>query len=251
MQLSSARKVLASCLVIPPVLWALSTLIGPDLGTGSSTADQLKSLNKIAQHKGAYVASNLLFLFAAMLFIAATYGIVHVYRGRKVGVGQVAGVLLAIAMAVFFAFYGIGLIQYEMVSRAEFRGPVSQLLFARLLHFEQSSGLGTVLFIVFLVGIVLGPVLLGIAMIRRRNVPLWAGILIIVSGPIGFFATGKVGGTIEQVVVLVGLTPLALLIWRMSDEQWDAPREIAGARPDRLAKPEPVVPGPAPPAPAV
>jgi hypothetical protein len=246
MTLSSARKVLASCLLVPPVLWAVSSLIGPSTSNGNSTADQLKDLNKIAAHKGAYVASNLMFLAGAALFIIATYGIVHVYRGRKVGVGQIAGGLIAIGMAVFFAFYAFGTTEYEMVNHAVFRTPAVKLLFAQLLHFGTSSGPGSVLFIAFILGIVVGPILLGIAMVRRRNVPLWAGILTIATGPIGFFVNGKVGGAIFQVVLLAALTPLALLIWGMSDDDWDAPREIAGARQDRPATPEPPAPTPAP-----
>jgi hypothetical protein len=246
MKLSTARKVLASCLLVPPVLWAASSLIGPSTGNGSSTADQLKDLNKIAAHKGAYVASNLMFVVAAMLFIVATYGIVHVYRGRKVGLGQIAGGLIAIGMAVFFTFYGFGVTEYEMVNRAEFRTPTTEHLFAQLLHFGQSSGPGAVIFIAFILGLVVGPILLGIAMIRRRNVPLWAGILTIATGPIGFVVNGKVGGAIFQLVLLTALAPLALLIWGMSDDEWDAPRDVAGTRRGRAAEPEPTAPTPAP-----
>lgn len=240
MSLSSARKVLASCLVVPPVLWAISSLVGPSTNNGSSVHDQLKNLNKIAGHKGAFVVSSILFLVAAMVFLIATYGIVHVYRGRKLGIGQVAGGLVAIAMSVMFMFYGFGISNYEMVNHAQFRTPAIQHVFAQLNHFGQSSGPGAIVFIAFILGIVLGPILLGIAMIRRRNVPLWAGILVLLTGPVGFFANGKVGNTIFQVVLVVALTPLALLIWRMSDEDWDAPREIAGARHDRPATPEPI-----------
>lgn len=246
MSLSTARKVLASCLVVPPVLWAVSSLVGPSTGNSSSVHSQLKDLNKIATHKSAYVISNIMFLVGAAVFLVATYGIVHVYRGRKVGVGQVAGGLIAIAMSVFFMFYGFGITQYEMINHAQFQNVASRLQFAQLLHFSQNSGPGTIVFIAFILGIVLGPILLGVAMIRRRNVPLWAGILVILTGPVGFFVNGKVGNAVFQVVLLVALAPLALLIWRMSDEEWDAPREIAGARQDRGVTAEPVTPSPAP-----
>ena len=246
MSLSTARKFLASFLLVPPLLWILSSIIGPDTPEGSSTKDQLKTLNDIATHKSAYVTSNIMFLVAALIFLIATYGIVHVYRGRKVGVGQVAGGLIALGMAVFFAFYAFGTLQYEMINHAEFKTVGTQLLFARLLHFGSNSGAGSVLFITFLVGLVLGPVLLGTAMIRRRNVPVWAGILTIVTGPLGFFVSGRAGNIVEQVVLIVALAPLAVLIWRMTDEQWDAPRDIAGARQDRPAPPEPATSAPAP-----
>jgi hypothetical protein len=181
-----------------------------------------------------------------MIFLIATYGIVHVYRGRKVGVGQFAGGLIAIGMSVFFAFYAFGITSYEMVNHAEFKNLATQHEFARLLHFGMNSGPGGILFLAFLLGLVLGPILLGIAMLRRRNVPMWAGILTIVTGPAGFFVSGKAGNAIFQVVLLAALAPLALLIWRMSDEDWDAPREVAGARQDRSVTPQPAAPTPAP-----
>jgi len=246
MKLSTARKVLASCLVVPPVLWALSTLIGPDTPDGSSTKDQLTTLHKIADHKSAFLTSGILFLVGAFLFLIATYGIVHVYRGLKVGVGQVAGGLLGIAMSVFVMFYGFGVTQYEMVNHAEFKTVTTQLSFARLEHFSQNSGPGAIVFIAFLLGIVIGPILLGIAMLRRRNVPVWAGVLTILTGPVGFVISGKAGQTIFQAVLLAALAPLAMLIWRMSDEEWDAPREVAGARQDRPVAPEPAAPAAAP-----
>ena len=247
MKLSAARKVLASCLLLAPVLWALSSLIGPSTGNSSSTTGHLKDLRKIAAHQGAFITSSVMFLVGAVVFIVATYGIVHVYRGRKVGIGQVAGGLIAIGMAVFFSFYAFSVIDYEMVKHAAFRNPATQLLFAQLLHFSQSSGPGAVVFIAFIVGIVVGPMLLGVAMIRRRNVPLWAGILTIITGPFGFFANGRVAGAIFQLVLLVALAPLALLIWRMTDDEWDAPREVAGAREGQppLTQ-EPSAPTPAP-----
>lgn len=246
MQLSTARKILASFLLIPPVLWFASNLIGPDTGDGSSTKDQLKTLGKISQHKSAFVAASIMFLVGAIVFIIATYGIVHVYRGRKVGVGQVGAGLIAIGMAVFFAFYAFGTVQYEMINHAQFKTAQNQLLFAQLLHFGQQNGPGAVLFLAFLLGLVLGPILLGIAMIRRRNVPVWAGVLTILTGPVGFFANGAVASAVVQVVLFAAFAPLALLIWRMSDEEWDAPRDVAGARRGGPVAPEPVAPAPAP-----
>jgi hypothetical protein len=248
MNLSAARKFLATCLLLPPVLWAVSSLVGPSIGNSSSTTDQLKDLHKIAAHQGAYIASSVMLLVAAALFIIATYGIVHVYRGRKVGVGQIAGGLIALGMAVFFSFYAFAITEYEMTKHAAFRHPAQQLLFAHLTHFAQSGAPGAPLFIVLIVGTVVGPILLGAAMIRRRNVPLRAGILTIVTGPVGFFATGRVGNAVFQLILLVALAPLALLIWRMTDGDWDAPREIAGARrgqPPLTSDPAGPVPAPA------
>src|SRR5207249_538956 len=132
--------------------------VGPSTSDSSSTSSQLKDLDKIAAHKGAYVVSNIMFLLGALLFLVATYGIVHVYRGRKLGVGQVAGGLLAIAMGVFFMFYGFGITEYEMINHAEFGNPSTQHVFARLLHFSMSSGPGAIVFITFILGIVLGPI---------------------------------------------------------------------------------------------
>jgi len=246
MSLSFARKFLASFLLIGPALWIVASLIGPNTDHSdkhNTTANQLKDLNSIAAHKSAYLAAGTIFLVGAILFLIATYGIVHVYRGRKLGIGQVAGGLLAVGSAVFFAWYAFGLTQYEMVTHSQLTA--ERAIFAHFNQLANSPSAGAPLFFASLVGVILGSILLGIAAIRRRNVPLWSGVLLIVSGPATWFTNGQVASTIAQVVLLVALAPLALLIWRMSDEEWDAPREIAGQRKPKPVA-EPAAPAPAP-----
>lgn len=243
---SFARAVLAGCLVAAPVLWAIATLVGPNTDHGSSAAEQLKDLNAVAAHKGAYVASNTVFLLGGLVLILGAYAIVHVYRGRKIGVGQVAGVLLGLGGAVMFAWYSFGAIEYEMVNHSQLQNPATQRLFAEFLHLGNNSSATAPLFVISVLALVLGPILLGVAMIRRRNVPIWSGVAAIISGPATFVLNGRGPSLIGYALVLLAFVPLAVSIWRMSDEDWDAPREIAGARRDAAAASGPVAASPAP-----
>jgi hypothetical protein len=61
----------------------------------------------------------------------------------------------------------------------------------------------------------------------------------------------KAGTAVAMLVLIAALAPLALLMWRMSDAEWDAPREIAGARRGAGDAAAPEAPATAEPAPAV
>ncbi len=81
----------------------------------------------------------------------------------------------------------------------------------------------------FVLGHVLGTILLGVAMLRGRVVPVWAAIATIVSQPIHFVAAVIIPNhTLDLVgwgLNAVGFAALSLVILRMNDDEWGpAPR---------------------------
>lgn len=80
---------------------------------------------------------------------------------------------------------------------------------------------------VFVVGHVLGSVLLGIAMWRSRAVPRWAAVLTAVSQPLHFVAAVIVGSPALDLVAwglnAVGFAVAAVAIVRLNDDDWDLP----------------------------
>ena len=80
---------------------------------------------------------------------------------------------------------------------------------------------------VFVLGHVLGTVLLGIAMWRSRAVPRWAAVATIVSQPLHFVAAVIVGSPSLDFVAwglnAVGFAVAARAIVRCSDDEWDLP----------------------------
>jgi hypothetical protein len=89
------------------------------------------------------------------------------------------------------------------------------------------------LIVMFVAGAVIGVVLIGIASWRTRVVPVWAAVVIIIAGPINFLGQGHAAQIISNAVLLVGLGTLGVTALRMSDEQWNSPRErtaVAGGQ---------------------
>jgi hypothetical protein len=72
----------------------------------------------------------------------------------------------------------------------------------------------------FVVGIVLGSILLAVALFRRRIVPLWSPVLLIVAIVVGFFGESAVVSALSFLVLGAALYPLAMKIWRLGDDQW-------------------------------
>jgi hypothetical protein len=162
--------------------------------------------------------------------------VIRLFRGpRGVTLGQVAGVLLLFGSAVGIAWYALGAIEYEMVNH----NGLDRAALASFLHKADNPNILVPVFLLFLVGIVLGSILLGIAAWRVRVVPIWAAVLILLAGPIGFFANSHAGSIVDFVVLLAGLGTLGWTVLAMSDEEWDAPRE-------RKAPPAQAPPAPAP-----
>ena len=87
------------------------------------------------------------------------------------------------------------------------------------------SGLGIGLFVV---GHIVGLILLGIALRRARVVPLWVAVATAVSQPVHFVSAVLIPSRLLDVVLGWGLTTVAfaaigLAILRMRDDDWDQP----------------------------
>jgi len=180
--------------------------------------------------------------------VLAGFGLVKYFKGpRGVTLGQVAGVFLALGAVVTMGWYALGSVELAMVqhhSEAILNTASTRLVYANLIHATGDSGAGmAVFFVLFIVGVLVGQILLGIAAIRTRVVPVWAGALLIVSG-IGSFVGGgnTTGQIISGFITLVALGYLGWRALRMTDEEWDAPL-VRGGVPASAAD---AVPAPAP-----
>jgi hypothetical protein len=218
-----------------PVLLILAAIVSPD----TDHKDKTRELAAIAAHKGSYITSGVIWLVASLVLALAGFTIIKLFRGpRGVTLGQVAGVLLALGSMVGVGWYALGVVEYEMVNH---KGLDTAAL-AQFLHKADEPGALAPLIILFLLGIVVGQLLLGVAAIRTRIVPVWAGVALIIGGPLAFFSEGKAGSIISGLVTLVGLGALAWRALSMSDEEWDAPLERRAAP----AGPQAPEPAPAP-----
>jgi Domain of unknown function (DUF4386) len=218
------RTLTGLCLIAGPILLLIAQLVSPDV----SDNNKVKELADVAAHKGSYLVGGLIFMVAGLVLLGAAIGLIHLFRGRRVTLGQVAGSLLALGSAASVAFYAFTTVEYEMVNISG----LDRTQMARLLDKGQESAAALPLFLVFVVGIVIGLILLGIAAWRRHVVPVWAGIALIVGGVLAFAGgDSKVINIVDFAVLVVGLGSIGLAVLSMSDEEWDAPREAAAATP--------------------
>ena len=85
-----ARTLAGLGLILAPLAFLVATLVSPawEEETG-------EYLNELAGNEGAHVASGLLFLLGALLFVAGMLGLIRLLRGRGVTLGQVGAALNA------------------------------------------------------------------------------------------------------------------------------------------------------------
>jgi MFS family permease len=230
-----ARTFTGLALIVGPLLLLIAQIVSPDVDHGSSTADKVKELADVASHKGTYLTGGILFLFGGLITAAGAVGLIHFLRGRKVTLGQIGAALVAMGAAVSMGFYAFGVFEYEMVNHTY----LDRTQMAQLLHATNMPGTGAPFFILFIVGVVIGLILLGIACWRRGVVPVWASVLIIAAGILAFFGPNKVVQIIDFVLLTAGLGTLGMTVLQSSDESWDAPRGTldAPATPGRPEEP--------------
>jgi hypothetical protein len=213
-----ARTATGLLLIAGPALLTIGAIVSPN----TDHKNKVSELAAIAAHKGTYLASGLIFLLATVLMVFAGMGVIRMFRGpRGVTLGQVGGVGIVLAGFVGAGWYALGAAEYEMVHA---KGLNTGAL-AQFLHASDQTGVFAPLFITFLVGSVIGIALVGIGALRTRVVPVWAAIVTIIAGPLGFFGQGKAGSIIANAVLLAGLGALGVRALSMSDEEWSAPRE--------------------------
>ena len=133
-----------------------------------------------------------------------------------------------VGTATTFAFYAFSVVEYEMVNQTG----LNRAELAAYLHKSNMTTSGAPLFILFLLGIVLGLILLAIALWRSGLVPKWAAALILVGGVLAF-AGGQNQATniIDSALLLIAFVMFGRAVLSMSDEEWDAPRESREAPP--------------------
>jgi hypothetical protein len=214
-------------LIAGPALLVIGSIVSPN----TDHKNKLRELAAVAAHKSTYLAGGLIFLVGTSLMIFAGVGLIRMFRGsRGIGLGQVGGGGIVLAGAMGMGWYALGALEYEMVHEKGLNTPA----LAQFLHKTDHTAVLAPLFILFLIGAVIGLVLLGVAAWRTRVVPVWAAAVIVVAGPLNFVGQNHAGQIIGNAVLLAGLGVLGMWALSMTDEEWEAPRErpaLATAQP--------------------
>jgi len=104
------RTLTGLALIAGPLIMLVGGIISPN----TDNDNKLKELNSVAAHKSAYIIGSALFLLSTIILLAASVGIIHLFRGRRVTLGQIAGSLLLVGTATTFAFYAFSVVADEM-----------------------------------------------------------------------------------------------------------------------------------------
>jgi hypothetical protein len=196
-----ARPLLvAACLVAAPVCEVIEAVLSPLAGT-STTAD----LDGIAAHQSAFVASVLVGLLGTALYVPAFLGLLRRTAARRPRLSLVASVLVVASM---LGFAGVRMAQAVELQVTRDRLPSAQA--AALVDHLSANPIGGVLLVMFLGGSVLGMVCLAVALWRSGGFPRPAVVLLVLFPFVDLAAPGHVGTIASHVVLLVGLTWIAV-----------------------------------------
>jgi hypothetical protein len=206
-----SRTMAAIGLVLGPLLFLLDTLIDP-----AWAEDDAAYLAEVAGHKGRYVIAEVSSTLGALIWILGMIGVMHLLRRRRVTLGQLAAGMVTvglIGLTASFAFSVFDLAMADFENRAAMVG----------LHAELGDSLAYKAYWLtfFSAGTVLGLILLAVALLRRRIVPLWSPILLGVAAVFWQVAGGdRAPDALALLMLTVALAPLAARIWSLSEEDW-------------------------------
>ena len=208
-----SRTLAAIGLIAGPLLLCIESLLDP-----AWASDSAEYLAEVAADKGRYIAAGAAGTIGSLLFIPGLLGVMRLFRGRSVTLGQIAAGLLTvgvIGLTAILAFNGFDVILADHADRAAAVEIYDEL--------DDSGALIAYFLFFFFIGIVLGSILLAIALFRRRIVPIWSPILLVVSILVSFFASEEsaIVNAISFLILTAALAPLAMLIWGLSDDEWE------------------------------
>jgi Domain of unknown function (DUF4386) len=206
-----SRTLAAIGLVLGPLLFLLDTLIDP-----AWADDDAAYLAEVAGHKGRYVIAELASTFGALIWIVGMVGIMRLLRRRRVTLGQLAPGMVIVGLIGLTASFAFSVFDLAMVDFENREAMVR-------LHAElgDSYAYRAYWLIFFSVGTVLGLILLAVPLLRRRIVPVWSPILLILASVFWHVAGGeRVTDALALAMLAAALAPLAARIWSLSDEDW-------------------------------
>ncbi|MFC0534244.1 hypothetical protein [Phytohabitans kaempferiae] len=154
-----------------------------------------------------------------VLLIPATFAVAWVAR-RGAPRLATAGALLALTgqLAGFPLNQGGDLLAYTTVKNGFDVATMAKLQDA--LESQPTAALGGLLFII---GIVFGLLLLGLALWRSKAAPAWTGIALAVGGFTHPFMPGHVASGIGLLVAALGFAGASLALLRMRNDDFDLP----------------------------
>ena len=209
------RAFFAVCLILGPVLMILSVFLNPDR-TVDSNAGSAVIAARMAADTDLSPLDFFIMVTAVFLLPFGALGMTWLAMRRSPWLASIGGFLSITGFIAFVVFVG-QVVQSRLM--AQMGG--GQQLITLWDRFNTDPVIAAYLYI-FIIGNLIGPMLLAIGLRRARLIPAWAAWALILRAPIQVagFPT-HIGLSIEFVtfgLLLLGSIPIALALLKFSDE---------------------------------
>ncbi|HVE68980.1 MAG TPA: hypothetical protein VNB64_10410 [Solirubrobacteraceae bacterium] len=219
------KTVAGACMVLAPILFLVSAILAP-----SSDNDAGAILGAVADDPDRFYASTVIGIAGTVLLVPALLGLMHMLREREVALGHVGGGLALLGAIVSMLFWGVALMEWQMVRGA---GDTAQMT-ALLDRYMETTGTSVFLFgsLAFTIGLVV--LALGLA---RAHAVHWsiAGALALsaVVLQVAFFVGNEAAYyLVATAILLVGLGSIGRTVLTEPVEDWEhTPEHRGGFRP--------------------
>ena len=199
-------------LIAAPALLLLANAIDP-----SASAKAAARLPEISANPARYVAAGYLMVLAAWAFVPGLIVLWRLLEGPRVTVGQAGTGLLMIGMITTIAFFGFGVYEYEAATSG-----LDPAQMTRLVDNAEGAAVAIPLLIVFLVGVVIGSLIVAWSLWRRRIVPVWSPAAIAGGTILNFLADSAALSATAFAFQLVGFGWVGLRLLRGAGANADA-----------------------------
>ena len=216
------RLASAACLVLGPVLLFIAFAVLP---WHPNDETEVESLNSIAANLTATQVGDLLAFLGILAMIPATLAVMRAVDRRAPVLGLVGGCLSIASLVAGMIIVINDQVIIALADTAELRPAAADALDS------SPAWVINVVLTVFLIGLLIGGILLGVALLRSRVIPLWAAVAVIASPVVSIGAHVIDRKAIDAVSALMTVVAYAVLAQRISvtdDAAWQA-GEVAGA----------------------
>ncbi|MCX7522936.1 hypothetical protein OSC27_11690 [Microbacterium sp. STN6] len=196
---------LALCLVAAPLAEVVEAVLSPL--TGGETSDDMAA---IAAAPERFTVSVLIGLVGTVLLLPALLGLSRVSAHRSPTLALFASAAIVVSIV---GFAGIRMAQaFELQLSSGGAGGAA--------HFDAAVGnaIGATMTVMFLAGNVVGIILLAIALLRSRAVPIAAVILLLLFPFVDLLVPGHIGAIASHVVLLAAFGWMAARLLRSPHE---------------------------------
>lgn len=208
------RKISAGvAMIAAPLFLGAAYLIGPS--TGDNTTEEWSELAAAGWQLDVAV---LLYITGLVLFVFATFGLVHLLPENQAWLGQIGGALAVIGLLLTGAMTGmyIGLIETARLDVASAVSAAQNL---------ESSAVPTIVHTAS-IAFPVGMIVLAVGLALARTAQMWAAPLLgagVIVTFVGDFTTATLVSVVGIALVFLALAPIGYELLAEPDDAWEHP----------------------------